>query len=64
MEKTITIDKKAFMDIARLAEELEDRIESLELASDPEFMASLKRSEEQIKKREFADWDELQNSSD
>ena len=57
--ETITINRRAFADIARLVEELEDRIESLELMSDPEFMESLKKSEEQIKNREFANWDEL-----
>lgn len=61
--ETITIDRKIIVELAKLASELEDRIESLELASDPEFMESLKRSEEQIKKRDFANWNELQDSS-
>jgi hypothetical protein len=57
--ETITIEKKAFTDIARLVEELEDKIESLELMSNPEVMESLKKSEEQIENRDFANWDEL-----
>lgn len=57
--ETLTIEKKAFIDIAKLVEELEDRIESLELMNNPEVMESLKKSEEQIKNRDFANWDEL-----
>ena len=51
--------KKALIDLAKLAEEINDRIESLELMSNKEFMESLRRSEEQIKKRDFANWDDL-----
>lgn len=57
--ETITIDKKAIIEIAKLVNELEDRIESLELASDPEIMESLKRSKEQIKKGEVVDLNDL-----
>ena len=45
--ETITIEKKAFVDIAKLAAELENRIESLELMSDPEIMAAHERAKEQ-----------------
>lgn len=61
--ETMTIERKAFIDIVRLVEELEDRIESLELMSDQGVMESHKRAKEQIKNRDFADWDELQNPS-
>ena len=61
--ETITIEKQAFTDLVRLVNEIEDRIESIELMNDKEFMESLKKSEEQIKNRDFADWDELQNST-
>ena len=57
--ETITVDKRALMDLARLAEEINDRIESLELMQDKEFMESLRKSEEQIKNRDFANWDDL-----
>lgn len=57
--ETITIDKKMIVDLAKLAEEMQLRIESLELMNDPEVMSSLKKSKEQIKNREFADWNEL-----
>jgi len=55
----ICIKKSAIIDLARLTNEINDRVESLELMSDKKFMASLKRSDEQVKKREFVNWDEL-----
>jgi len=57
--ETINIDKSAIVDLVRLTNEIKDRVESLELMSDDEFMNSHQKSKEQIKKREFADWDEL-----
>jgi len=55
----ITIDKRAIEDLSRLTNEINDRVESLELMSNKKFMASLKKSDKQVKKREFADWDAL-----
>jgi len=55
----VCIDKSAIEDLARLTNEINDRVESLELMSDKRFMASLKKSDEQVKKREFVDWDAL-----
>ena len=57
--ETVTIDKKIIIDLSRMVEEMQEKLESLELASDPELMESLKKSEEQIKNREFANWDDL-----
>ena len=59
-EDTITIDKKILKD---MIEEFQLMKESLELMQDEEVMESLKRSKEQIKNRDFADWNELQNNS-
>ena len=59
MKDEICVDRKVIADMAVLLEELQNRFESLELMSDPEIMESLKKSEEQIKNREFADWNEL-----
>jgi len=42
--ETIKIDKKALFDLIRLKEEFELIVESIELSSNPEVMASLKRS--------------------
>jgi hypothetical protein len=55
----INVDKKVIVDLVRLSEELNDKLESLELASDPELMNSLEKSKEEIKKREFSNWNEL-----
>ena len=59
-EDTITIDRKVLND---MIEEFQLMKESLELMQDKEVMESLKRSQEQIKNKDFADWNELQNSS-
>jgi len=59
-EDTITIDRKVLND---MIEEFQLMKESLELMQDKEVMESLKRSKEQIKNKDFADWNELQNSS-
>ena len=57
---TITIDRRVLND---MIEEFQLMKESLELMQDEEVMESLKRSKEQIKNKDFADWDELQNHS-
>jgi len=59
-EDTITIDRKVLND---MIEEFQLMKESLELMQDKEVMESLKRSQGQIKNKDFADWNELQNSS-
>jgi len=51
--------KDIIEDIREEVEDLLSRIESLELASDPELMESLKRSEEQIKNGDVVDFDDL-----
>lgn len=55
----ITVNRECILDMAKLIEELRNKLESLELASDPEFMDSLNKSKEQIKKRDFGNWNEL-----
>jgi hypothetical protein len=55
----ISINKSAIIELARLTNEINDRVESLELMSDKKFMSSFKKAKKQIRKREFADWDEL-----
>jgi PHD/YefM family antitoxin component YafN of YafNO toxin-antitoxin module len=57
--KTITFDRKILLDLMEQLEEMQLKLESLELASNQEIMESLKKSEEQIKNREFVNWDEL-----
>jgi len=59
MEETIKINKKAVEDLIRVKGEFDGIVESIELMSDQEFMVSFKKAKEQIKKREFDNWDEL-----
>ena len=59
MVQTINVSKEAILDLVRVKDEFDVIIESLELMADKEFMDSYKKSKEQIKKREFADWNEL-----
>ena len=56
---TITIRKDAIFDLVELQEKFDAIVESLELMSDKEFMNSYKKAKIQIRKREFADWNEL-----
>lgn len=57
--ETVQINKKALVDLVRLREEFDAVIESMELMADKDFMASYEKAQEQIKKREFDDWDGL-----
>ena len=57
--ENVTINKEALKDLLRIKEEFDLIVESIELMSDPEFMESYKKSKEQVKNREFANWDEL-----
>jgi len=57
----IMVDRKVFFNII---EDLALMKESLELMADKKFMESYKSSKEQIKNRDFGDWDELQDLSD
>lgn len=57
--ETVEVNKKAIKDLVRVKEEFDAIIESIELISDKTFMASYEKAQEQIKKREFDDWDGL-----
>ncbi len=59
MGATVEVNKQAILDLIRIKDEFDIVIESLELMSDEDFMNSYRRSKEQIKKREFENWDEL-----
>ena len=59
MQETILINREAVKDLVKVKEEFDAIVESIELMSDKEFMNSYNKSKEQIKKREFADWNEL-----
>lgn len=55
----VCINKSEIEDLVRLTNEINDRVESIELMSNKKFMKSFKKSKEQIKKRDFTDWDAL-----
>ncbi len=55
----VCLDKKSITELAGLVEEIQLWLESLELSNDPEFMESLRKSEEEIKKGDVVDFDEL-----
>lgn len=59
MVEMVSIKKSEIADLVRLASEMNDRIESLELMGDKNFIKSLRKAKEQIKNRNFADWDAL-----
>jgi len=59
MSSTIAVNKEAILDLVRVKDEFDSIVESLELMSDEEFMSSYKKAKEQVKKRDFADWNEL-----
>jgi hypothetical protein len=55
----ICINKNAIADLVRLTDEINERVESLKLMSDKKFMTSYRKAKKQIKKRDFANWNEL-----
>ncbi len=57
--KTVTISREAFEDLVRIKEEFDVVMESLKLMENKEFMESYKKAKEEIKNREFVDWNEL-----
>jgi len=59
MNETIAVNRKAFIDLIRVKEEFDTIVESIELSGNNEFMAANTRAKNQIKKRDFADWNAL-----
>ena len=59
MRDSIRIKTSVMNDLMRLTAEIQDRVESIELINDKDFMTSLKKSDEQIKKRDFVDWNAI-----
>ncbi|HIH25277.1 hypothetical protein J4476_05355 [Candidatus Woesearchaeota archaeon] len=57
--ETITINKEAITDLLRVKEEFDSIVESIALMTNSEFMKSYNKSKEQIKKRDFDEWDDL-----
>ena len=59
MASTVMVNKEAIADLLRIKDEFNTVIESLELMADKEFMDSYAKAKEQVKKREFVDWNAL-----
>lgn len=59
MSDTIAIRRDAIADLLRVKEDFDAIIESLELMANEEFMKGYKKSHEQVKKRDFGDWNAL-----
>ena len=55
----VLINKQAVVDLLKVKEEFDTIIESIELMSDKEFIESYKRAKEQIKNKEFENWNDL-----
>jgi hypothetical protein len=51
MADSICISKNEILAMTKLVGELQDRLESFELANDAEFMKSLKKSDEEVNNR-------------
>ena len=56
---TVAVNREAILDLVRVKDEFDSIVESLELMSDSEFMRSLKKSDEEVKNKDFAEWNEL-----
>ena len=57
--ETVVINKQVLMDLVRVKDEFDSIVESIELTCNPEFMESFNKSKDQIKKRDFDDWNKL-----
>ena len=55
----IMINKQAVVNLVKMKEEFDSIIESIELMSNKEFMKSYNKAKEQVKNKEFEDWDAL-----
>jgi hypothetical protein len=55
----ISINRRAIMDLLRIKGEFDSVVESIELMGNKQFMASYKKAKEQVKKKEFTDWNAL-----
>ena len=59
MTETIKVGKQAFFELARSVEDIQDKIESLVLTADQEFVESYKKAKQEIENGELVDFDDL-----
>ncbi len=57
--ETVSVNKQAIQDLVKVKEEFNAIVESIELMSNKDFMKSYNKSKQQIKKRQFDDWNDL-----
>jgi len=57
--ENVMVNRQAITDLVKVKEEFDAIVESIELMSDKKFMESYRKAKEQVKKREFADWNAL-----
>ena len=59
MSTTVEVNRDAIMDLIKVKEQFDTIVESIELMMNKEFMDSYKKSKQQIKNRDFDDWNAL-----
>jgi molybdenum cofactor biosynthesis enzyme MoaA len=57
--ETVQVNKKAIADLVKVKKEFDAIVESIELMSNTKFMTSYSKAKEEIKKRDFDDWNAL-----
>lgn len=57
--KTVQINQEALEDLLRIKDEFDTVVESIELMGNKNFMESYKKAKEEIRKRDFVDWNAL-----
>ena len=55
----VKIDRNELSKLVEMLREVQDRLESIELASDPELMESLRKSKEEIANGDVVNFDDL-----
>ena len=59
MAETIEVDKKAFFELAKSMEDIQDKIESIVLMADKKFVEAYKKAKQEIADGDLVDFYEL-----
>ena len=59
MATEVCIPKQVLLDLFKEKEKFDARMESIELMTDQKFMESNKKAKDQIKQKDFDDWNGL-----
>ena len=57
--ENVVVDKTAFMDLLRVKDEFDMIVESMELMAGKKFMESYRKARQQVKEKDFVDWNDL-----